>query len=120
MEEFVNTTFGQIIIVVINLGLFLIFIYAIVNFANNPYTNEELINLNNKRFQKQINNYRIDVPISKEDPFKSSKYTSQKILKARERIIAVKKYWGENKEKLKEMPFMTDELYKSTDNELNN
>ena len=83
-------------------------------------TKEELINRANKRFQKQINNYRLDVPIADEDPFKSSKYTSQKILKARERIKAVKEYWGENKEKLKEMPFMSDELYESTDNELNN
>lgn len=120
MEEFLKTTVGQIIIAVINIGLLLIFIYAVVNFTNKPYTDEELINLNNKRFQKQINNYRIDVPIAKEDPFKSSKYTSQKILKARERITAIKKYWTENKEKLKEMPFMSDELYESTDNELNN
>ena len=82
-------------------------------------TKEELINRANKRFQKQINNYRLDVPIADEDPFKSSKYSSQKILKARERIKAVKKYWVENKEKLKEMPFMTDELYESTDKELN-
>ena len=83
-------------------------------------TKEELINRANKRFQKQINNYRLDVPIADEDPFKSSKYSSQKILKARERIIAIKQYWKENKEKLKEMPFMSDELYESTDNELNN
>ena len=109
----------DIIIGVIALGLFIVIIYAIVNFADKPYTDDELINLYNKRFQKQINHYRLDLPISKEDPFKSSKYTSQQILKARERITQIKKYWKENKEKLKEMPFMTDELYESTDKELN-
>ena len=100
--------------------LILIVVVALTSNENTPFTKEELINRANKRFQKQINNYRLDVPIADEDPFKSSKYSSQKILKARERIIAIKKYWTENKEKLKEMPFMSDELYESTDNELNN
>ena len=104
-------------------ALVMIVLFAIIFLASEDYaplTNEDVINKANKRFQKQINNYRLDVPIADEDPFKSSKYSSQKILKARERIKAVKEYWGENKEKLKEMPFMSDELYESTDNELNN
>ena len=100
--------------------LFFLGIYGIIKFFDNPLTEEETNNHYNRRFQKTINNYRVDLPISKEDPFKSSKYSSQKILKARERIAAIKKYWKENKEKLKEMPFMTDELYESTDKELNN
>ena len=104
-------------------ALVMIVLFAIIFLASEDYaprTNEDIINKANKRFQKQINNYRLDVPIADEDPFKSSKYSSQKILKARERIKAVKKYWGENKESLKEMPFMSDDLYESTDNELNN
>ena len=104
-------------------ALVMIVLFAIIFLASEDYaplTNEDVINKANKRFQKQINNYRLDVPIADEDPFKSSKYSTQKILKARERIKEVKKYWGENKEKLKEMPFMSDELYESTDNELNN
>jgi hypothetical protein len=100
--------------------LILIFVVALTSNKNIPFTKKELIDKANKRFQKQINNYRLDVPIADEDPFKSSKYSSQKILKARERITEIKQYWKENKEKLKEMPFMSDELYKSTDNELNN
>lgn len=105
------------------IGLVIIAIlFGLYKIADNPislHTKEELINHAKNRFQKNINNYRVDLPISKEDPFKSSKYSSQKILKARERIAAIKKYWKENKEKLKEMPFMTDELYESTDKELN-
>ena len=105
------------------IGLVIIAIlFGVFRIAANPihlHTEEELINIAKNRFQKNINNYRVDLPISKEDPFKSSKYSSQKILKARERIAAIKKYWKENKEKLKEMPFMTNELYESTDNELN-
>ena len=69
---------------------------------------------------KKIDTYRKSQPIADEDPFKSSKYSSQKILKSKEKIKEIKSYWKENKEKLKGMPFMNDELYESTDKELNN
>ena len=110
---------SEIIIGLIFIALLIGGFYLIITNPVSLHTEEELINHAKKRFQKNINNYRVDLPISKEDPFKSSKYSSQKILKARERIAAIKKYWKENKEKLKEMPFMTDELYESTNNELN-
>lgn len=111
---------GDTAIAITATSLLILMIFLLIKFFDNPLTEEETNNLYNRRFQKNINNYRVDLPISKEDPFKSSKYSSQKILKARERIAAIKKYWKENKEKLKEMPFMTDELFESTDKELNN
>lgn len=108
------------LLLIIIIAFFLLFAMYIIAYPKNIHTKEELIQIAKNRFQKNINIYRVDLPISKEDPFKSSKYSSQKILKARERIAEIKKYWKENKEKLKEMPFMTDELYESTDKELNN
>jgi len=71
------------------------------------------------KLYKNIDRYRKSLPISKEDPFKSDKYDSTKILNARKEIEIIKSFWKENKEVMKDLPFMTDELYESTEKELN-
>lgn len=71
------------------------------------------------KLYKNIDRYRKSLPISKEDPFKSKKYDSTKILNARKEIENIKLFWEEHKAKMKDLPFMTDELYESTEKELN-
>ena len=100
--------------------LFLLAMGFLIWFANKPDESLDPNDYWKTKLYKNIDRYRKSLPISKEDPFKSKKYGSAKILNARKEMENVKLFWKEHKDKLKDLPFMTDELYESTEKELNN
>ena len=106
MGEALSVLFGLIAVIVI------VYVATIKNEETNPETYSK------KKLFKNIDKYRVSLPISQEDPFKSTKYTSQQILKAKSDIEEIKKYWIKEQDKLKEMSFISHELYLSIDKEL--
>ena len=106
MGEALSVLFGLIAVIVI------VYVATIKNEETNPEKYSK------KKLFKNIDKYRVSLPISLEDPFKSTKYTSQQILKAKSDIEEIKKYWIKEQDKLREMSFMSTELYLSIEEEL--